>query len=128
MIIATVTALILIFGGGAWWGTQLKSAEDNIKEYLADGPERDAALEINKAMRDIAKGQAKLAGNHGKELEKLLADPTAREADIEPLLRGFRDNTLAFYRDILDQRAQLKSHISREDWQKVFPAPGDSPE
>ena len=73
MLIATITALILIFGSGnlEFYLTNLKKP---VKEYVVDEVRRDAILEAGKELEEELKGLSKDIEEHFEELIEVHAE------------------------------------------------------
>ncbi len=127
MIVATVAAILLIFGGGTWWSGQIDEISKMVKQEVADGDTKDQALETLKTMQAAAKAKQKEEKEISAELQDLLQDPVSDADVLKSVLARYRRNTSKFYRKMGDGRFALKSRLTREEWERVFPDSTPSP-
>ena len=119
MLIATITALILIFGGGnlEFYLTNLKKP---VKEYVVDKERRDAILEAGKELEKELKGLSKDIEEHFEELIEMHGEYESTTKDY--LAAGAKlkadQNTLAGL--VLDTRDAMKENMTRAEWEQVF--------
>ena len=119
MLIATITALMLIFGGGnlEFYLTNLKKP---VKEYVVDKERRDAILEAGKELEQELKVLSKDIEEHFEGLIEVHAEYESTTADY--LAAGDRlkadQNTLAGL--VLDTRDAMKENMTRAEWEAVF--------
>ena len=119
MLIATITALILIFGGGnlEFYLTNLKKP---VKEHVVDKERRDAILEAGKELKKELKGLSKEIEEHFEELIEMHGEYESTTGDY--LAAGAKlkadQNTLAGL--VLDTRDAMKENMTRAEWEQVF--------
>ena len=120
MLIATITALVMIFGGSQWFDSVFADEEERIKTVLPSGDVRDDALDIVSTMRDAAEAQTKLANQNSAELNELFMVQQADEIAVQAVLDANRASTLTFQRELIAQRSKLRQILSREQWQVLY--------
>ena len=125
MLIATITALFLLFGGG-----------DSLEHYLVDIKKPlKAAVEskdkVNQVL-DLSKELGKQLKTKNKELAELRdsflglhtkynATPAELEAYIDKLMSTREEGQ----KQILDTRTAMKNLMTREEWTEVFSLTND---
>jgi uncharacterized protein YozE (UPF0346 family) len=118
MLIALFT--ILILGGGGGLIGDIKGVRKEVKAVMEKSDERDAALSTLKQMEKLTSQRDK---NYKKYLKQFLVTVSDHEYKISYLdqlwdeYRGTRSN---FNVKFIELRFELKEHISREDWARVF--------
>jgi hypothetical protein len=119
MLIATITVLILIFGGGnlEFYLTNLKKP---VKEHVVDKERRDAILEAGKELEKELKGLAKDIEEHFEELIEVHGEYESTTADYLAASAKLKadQNTLA--ERVLDTRDAMKENMTRAEWEQVF--------
>jgi len=126
VIIATVTALYILFGGGSgWWATEIKALEKSVKAIEMSEPAREEALEVVDYMSDLSSVRTDQSKAVSKELEKLLESYDGDSASIARQLKFYREDSRAFYSQMVQARFQLKENFTAEQWEALFPAAED---
>ena len=121
MLIATITALMLIFGGGnlEFYLTNLKKP---VKEHVVDKERRDAILEAGKELEKELKVLSKDIEEHFEEVIEVHAEYESTTDDY--LAAGNRlkadQNRLTML--VLDTRDAMKENMTRAEWEAVFEA------
>ena len=119
MLIATITALILIFGGGnlEFYLTNLKKP---VKEHVVDKERRDAILEAGKELEKELKILSKDIEAHFGELIEVHAEYESTSEDYLAAGAALKadQNTLAGL--VLDTRDAMKENMTRSEWEQVF--------
>ena len=130
MIIATLAALFLLFGGSILPFTHtLEVAAKQVKEFVPDKVERERALAILEQMKDVVKQDQKNLKEFEKTLDTLAARRDATMQEFEAAYETFEPQQTAAVEKEIALRFQLKDTLSREEWGKVFPptAPAGAP-
>jgi len=122
MIIATVTALYLIFGGGNWWVSEIKSVEKIAKQVLPADERRDAVLDAFDEMKDLAKARGKVQKETADVLAEVIEDHGSDEAVLREILSGYRSDTVVFYQTLAAQRMALKEQLTEQEWAEIYEA------
>jgi len=119
MLIATITALIIIFGSGnlEFYLTNLKKP---VKEHVVDKDRRDAVIDAGKALEKDLKVLADDVEDHFNALVKVHGVFESTPSDY--LAAGARlkadQNKLTSL--VLDARDEMKKNMTREEWEAVF--------
>jgi hypothetical protein len=119
MLIATITALILIFGGGTleFYLTNLKKP---VKEHVVEKERRDAILEAGKELEQELKGLSKDLEEH---FEALIDVHSAYASTTEDYLAAgakLRADQNRLTELVLDTRDIMKENMTRAEWEQVF--------
>lgn len=121
MLIATITALMLIFGGGnlEFFLTNLKKP---VKKHVVDEVRRDAILEAGKELENELKDLSKDIEEHLKELIEVHAEYESTTGDYLAAGAALKadQNTLTML--VLDARDAMKENMTRAEWEAVFEA------
>lgn len=120
MLIATITALILIFGAGGSFEQYLLNIKKPAKAAVENKDTVKELVALSKGLGDELK-------DHNKELTKIqtqFVDLHVRQdsarADWEPLVDRMLDAQHAAQQEILDTRDAMKKLVSEEEWESIF--------
>jgi len=123
MLIATITALYLLFGGGAqWWSAEIKALDKAVKAAeLAPEREQQArdVVGVMKQLSDIRSDQAKAVAG---EIAEMMEDHGFDGRDMEQRLNLYRTDSKAFYGQMIEARFALKEALTEEEWVAVWTA------
>ena len=121
MLIATITALMLIFGGGnlEFYLTNLKKP---VKEYVVDKERRDAILEAGKELEKELKVLSKDIGEHFEELIEVHAEYESTTDDYLAAGNPLKADQNRLTMLVLDTRDAMKENMTRAEWEAVFEA------
>jgi len=122
MIIATITVLFLMFGGGNWWVSEIKSVEKEVKQVLPDDERRESVLAALDVMKDTAKARGKAQKDTQKRLDELLEDHGSDESELRAILDEYRLGSVEFYQQLAEQRMALTEQVSEDEWSAVTEA------
>lgn len=119
MLIATITALILIFGGSnlEFFLTNLKKP---VKEYVADADRQDAILDAGKALEKELKELTKDVEDHFNEIvevHSVYESTTENYLTAGAKLKADQNRLTTL---VLDTRDVMKENMTREEWEAVF--------
>ncbi len=121
MLVALLTALLFLGGSSALSSGMISDAQDNVKQIMAKNDQRKAALNVLKQMEKRTKAQNKITNKFSKQLGKALSDHDFAIEDFDRMWDDYHKDRSSFQRDLIDLRFELKEHISREEWEKLFP-------
>jgi hypothetical protein len=119
MLIALFTILIL---GGSSTGMLdfIADTQDEVKVVMQKDDRRKEALSTLKAMKKLTDARNKMVKATSKDMSKTLSMEDVTDADIDTVWDAYFAHRAAYNQDILDLRYQLKSQVTREEWQQVF--------
>ena len=120
MIIATITLLMLLFGGGG----SLENYLLNIKKPVTAAVEsKDTANEVIDLSKELKK-QLKVQNKEITELRENFLDlhtnHDAESADFEAYLDRLMNARKTGQKHILDARMSMKDLMTKEEWTEVF--------
>lgn len=122
MIIATLTALILLFGGGGSLGAlyDLNALDQRVKSEVTDKDRRKAARAIVKTMKDSAKRHQNVIKTTSEELNASLSAFTQDTPGLDEAWSAYRARMAEFHAEAIEQRFALKEHVTRDEWARIF--------
>ena len=115
---------ILLLGGSSTTGLLdfIGDARDEAKVVVADDDRRVEALGTFKSIKKLTESRNKQVKNSAKELSTVLASPELYDADIDKAWFVYFETVENHNAEILDLRYELQEHITREEWEQIFPA------
>ena len=123
MIIATVAALLIIFGGsaGGFFGQLMtKYAEDPIKNTITDEQRRELALEGLSLLNNDIENFNEQISDDIEQFGKLIKNYESTSEDFDNTFSSM----LAKRQDILDKiwehRSTMLVHIQPEEWKTII--------
>ena len=119
MIIATITALIIIFGGSGleFYLTNLKSP---VKEHVQDKERQESILDASEALSKTLKQVRKRTDANFGDLIKVHGDYQSTEADFVEITDRLLENQQDTIRATLDARDTMHEQMTKEEWEAVF--------
>lgn len=132
MIVATITALLLLFGlGGSDIENLYVDIKKPVKQAVDDSTRRSEILKISK---DLEKQLKSLRKARDKQIEKLVeiqASHGSSHAEFSKQSSEIRNLFKSTYVAVLDARSELKGQMSENEWNQVFAkknSPDESPD
>ena len=119
MLIATIAALMLIFGGGSleFFLTNLKKP---VKEHVVDKARQDVILDAGKALEKELKALEKDVLEHFEELIEVHGEFDSIPADYDAAGEFLKADQKKLAALVLDARDTMKSSMTRQEWEAVF--------
>jgi flagellar motility protein MotE (MotC chaperone) len=119
MIIATITALIIIFGGSGleFYLTNLKGP---VKEHVQDKERQENIFDASKALSKNLKQLRKRTDANFGDLIKVHGDYQSAEADFAEVTDRLLENQKEVSKLILDARDAMHGQMTKEEWEAVF--------
>ncbi len=111
---------ILILGGGGGLVGDVKQVGKDIKTLMEKGDERKAALSTLKQMEKLTKRRDKNFKKVRKQMLSTISDHDYEVSYLDQLWSDYKGTRSEFHREFVELRFELKEHISREDWAKIF--------
>ena len=116
--------IVLLLGG---------SVTSSLLDYIADG--RDAAkaviveddrrkdvLDTFKKLRKRTEVQQEQVKKSGKQLASVLASGGLQYADTDKAWWKYFERVDIYNADMLDLRYELREQLTRDEWERIFPA------
>ena len=120
MLIATITALMFLFGGGDSLENYLlhikKPVKATVESKVTVNEVLDLSMELGKQLKAQNKEITKLRDSFIDLHTKYDAKPDDIEAHIDKLRIAREEGQ----KHILDTRFAMKNHMTREEWTEVF--------
>ena len=124
MLIALVTALLLMTGGGvAGYIYDLNGLEKTVKSEVQDDTRKDAAVDIVKSMQDRDKEFRNTLTDYIESLDKQFQGRTLSEAEVNDIIGTYTEKVTDYQDDMIDSRFALREQVSRDEWAVIFAAP-----
>lgn len=123
MIIATVTALMYLWGGGGMELFSLEHLKPQIEQYVNSGERQDQLLALIKVEDKKMVEFNKEANAAGKKLLELNKDYDANADEFQGIIDDFEPQLLQAQSRYVELRFALKEKMTREEWQAVFAQP-----
>jgi peptidoglycan hydrolase CwlO-like protein len=119
MIIATITALILIFGGGSleFYLTNLKG---DVKDHVADKARQEIIIDASKALSKDLAALAEEVDDHFEDLVEVHSEYGSTESDFDEVTEELKADQKELSRLVLDARDSMHEQMTREEWNVVF--------
>lgn len=126
MLIAIMT--ILFLGGSGVFGpiAFVDEAIDNARIAISDDDHRKATVAELKAINKRSKEYMKTVKGLGKDLNSYFSEHEVANEEIEAAWTSIFELNDEYSRDIIEMRFELRDQLSREEWQALFPAEGNS--
>jgi len=125
-MIAALLTILFLGGGGSAIGfiADLDSVQKQVAQTVPDdnAMRRGEAVAIVKDMKSRNKDFGKILAKLADEMDKSIADQNQSEGSVATIWDAF-SNTVEAQEDVMiEQRFQLKSKLTREEWATIFPA------
>jgi len=126
VLIAIMT--ILFLGGSGVFGpiAFVDEAIDNARIAISDDDHRKATVAELKAINKRSKEYMKTVKGLGKDLNSYFSEHEVANEEIEAAWTSIFELNDEYSRDIIEMRFELRDQLSREEWQALFPAEGNS--
>lgn len=126
MLIATLIALLFMGSGANMMLDGIDQLKDNLKAERGDDVNRNeklnAALDVVDKLEDTSKDYAKADGKDEKALIKLIEQYDIQASDLHKQMEVSYQKRLEYQKQMMALRTELKSTISRDEWNKAFSA------
>lgn len=123
MTIGTVTALIIIFGGGG--GVDLKQVKDNIHAVVQDEARAEQLETVVDDVQDLIAALDKELKLRGEQVSELNRSYDSTPAQYDALMDEGMKTTVAARTRFLDLCFKAKDLMSEEEWIAVFASPAE---
>lgn len=118
MLIATITVLLIYFGGGDGFSFQI--FEKAMKESIQDEKHRkELTAEVDQAEEAI-KSLRKDMKTMTKEFKKATTRYNATRSELDQLLVRIDERRMEATREILDARFALRDKMTEEQWNDTY--------
>ncbi len=118
MLVATITALIILFSGG-YEIFFAENLEKGIKEYVLEKDRRNELLDMTKEIKNGAKAYNKERKANYKDFEDLYTNYNSDEAELEAFFDDLTEIQLKYQDNFVDKRIQITEKITDEEWGNI---------
>ena len=118
MIIATVTALIILFSGG-YEIFFAENVEKGIKEYILEKDRRKELLDMTKEVKSRAKTYNKARKANYKDFKALYTNYNASEDELNAFFENLTGIQSDYQNDFVDKRIEITERITDEEWANI---------
>jgi YesN/AraC family two-component response regulator len=118
MIIGTITALALLFGGGGAF--QIDAMEPAVKEYVSDPVRVEQILEIVKGANEEIKHYYKDNGKYIDQFEKLTKQHDAKREEFLTIFAKADERRRLGQERLIAKRDAMKKLMTEEEWNNVI--------
>ena len=120
MIVATATALIILFGGGNALENYLVDIKKPVNETLESKETRGQILSLSKALDRQLKGLNKELTKMSEGLLELHTQYDSKPEDFEVTMAKMMSKREEGQKAILETRYEMKQSMSKEEWTQMF--------
>ena len=120
MIIATISVLMLLFGGGDSLENYLLNIKKPVKAAVESKVTVNEVLDLSKALKKQLKVQNKEITKLRENFLDLHTKYDAESADMEAYIDRLIVVRETGQKHILETRSAMKNLMTREEWTKVF--------
>ncbi len=123
MIVATVAAVLFLFGGsggGLFGELMTKFAEDPIKNTIVDEQRRELALKSLDVLKDDIEKLNELTTEDIEKFSKLVKNYESSVADFDNLFASILEEHKTQIEKIWVDRKAMLVHIQPEEWQTII--------
>ena len=117
MIIAAITILTLLFGGGTF---SLDNVRDAAKAVIKDKDRAKQVVAITKAADKEFKSFTKNVNNLSKQLVQMNKDYNLTREEIDTFYLQADKSRKAFLERFVELRFQAKNLVTAEEWQAMY--------
>ena len=122
MIIATVTVIMLYFGGGGGFSFE-KAFEPFVKDAVGDKARYEQIVDLTKQLDgDVEQFQTEMSGVWAEELKKLVADYDAGEDEFLALRKSANRSRTDVQQKVLDTRFAVVKLMTEDEWNSMHQA------
>jgi hypothetical protein len=120
MIIATVTALTILFAGGASFSFE-KAFKPFVKDGIEDKARQEQILDVAKqADNGLKQFNEEVRKVWAKDLKKILVDYDASEEDMHDFIRRADGSRLVMQQELLKLRFKVVELMTEDEWNAMY--------
>jgi hypothetical protein len=120
MIVATATALIILFGGANTVENYLVDIKKPVKTAVESKETADKVLGLSKALEKDLKSQNKELTKLSEAFLDLHTQYESKPEDFEAVIEKMIAARQKGQANILETRSKMKNAMTREEWTQVF--------
>jgi hypothetical protein len=120
MIVATATALIILFGGANTVENYLVDIKKPVKTAVESKETADKVLGLSKALEKDLKSQNKELTKLSEAFLDLHTQYESKPEDFEAVIEKMMAARQKGQANILETRSKMKNAMTREEWTQIF--------
>ena len=125
MLVATVTALIILFSG-SYEIFFAENVEKGIKEYVEEKDRRKELLDLTKQIKSRAKSYNKERKAQYKNFKELYTNYNASEEELVSFFDAITEIQGDYQNDFIDLRIEVTDKIEEEEWDRIVEFSGQA--
>lgn len=125
MLVATVTALIILFSG-SYEIFFAENVEKGIKEYVEEKDRRKELLDLTKQIKSRAKSYNKERKAYYKDFKDLYTNYKASEEELVSFFDQITEIQGDYQNDFIDLRIEITDKIEEEEWDRIVEFSGQA--
>ena len=122
MLIATITAIALLMGGGNHWG--INETLENLSELIGKKVQSEEQIEEAQALISGAQSEVEsfeqLVLDGRRQFWEVDADYDATAADYERAFASINAAWDQMEKDLIGLHVELRNHITAEEWEAIY--------
>lgn len=123
MLIATITALLLLGGSGANWTLDyIATSRDQVKSVVEDDIQRRQILDILGEMKSISKSYAKQDKKNSKTVRNMIEQYDTPVEEIGAVILQANLDRHRYQQEMLADRFRMVEATDEFLWKKIFPS------
>lgn len=119
MIIATVTALSILFFGG-FDIFFIDELEKGVKKYVEDKDRRKELLASLKETKKKGKDYNKNRKKKFKEFKTFFVQPETSSEEFDSFFSDLADVQEAYQKELIEERVKITAQLTDEEWKKII--------
>ena len=120
MLVATMTVLILLFGGGSFETFFIDDLNKGVKEYVADEDRKKEILADLKISKELVKEYNKQRKTRFKEFEELNVSRETTSKELTEFFNVLMDERGEFQNRFIDDRIAVSKKIKPDEWTAII--------
>ena len=120
MLVATITVLVLLFGGGAFETFFIDDLNKGIKEFVVDEDMKKEILADLKSSKKRLKEYNKQRKSRLKEYKKLNASREVTSKELTEFFNVLMDERGEFQNKFMDDRIAVSKKIKPDEWTAII--------
>ena len=119
MLVATVTALIILFSGG-YEIFFAENVEKGIKEYVLEKERRKELLDLTKEVKKRAKTYNKERKSNYKDFEALYTNFNTSDDELNAFFEDLTEIQREYQEDFVEKRIEITDRITDDEWSNII--------
>ena len=120
MLIATITALAILFGGGTFETFFIDDLRKGVKEYVVDDERKDEILDDLKRSKKMIKSFNKERKAQFKEFKKLNSSRATGSDGLTAFFEKSMTTRGEYQHHLIDERLTVSAQITPDEWAAII--------